>query len=85
MIERALFVSAAQPNNAAEIVVGAMVLGAAILSFWRYGRFYPAVTRFGLHPVPQTAHLVFEKPMTKSLQRWINDRPLLPVKSALRS
>jgi peptidoglycan/LPS O-acetylase OafA/YrhL len=30
-------------------------------------------------------HLLFEKPVTKSLQKWIDGRPLLPVKSVLRS
>jgi peptidoglycan/LPS O-acetylase OafA/YrhL len=30
-------------------------------------------------------HLLFEKPVTKSLQKWIDGRPLLAVKSVLRS
>jgi len=35
--------------------------------------------------IAAATHFMFEKPMTKSLQRWIEDRPLLPVKSALTS
>jgi peptidoglycan/LPS O-acetylase OafA/YrhL len=35
--------------------------------------------------IAAATHLLFEKPVTKSLQKWIDDRSLLPVKSALTS
>jgi peptidoglycan/LPS O-acetylase OafA/YrhL len=33
--------------------------------------------------IASTTHLMFEKPVTKILQKWIHDRPLMPTTSAL--